>query len=128
MVVFQNKYLGFWLMSIVRKQASERMSQAVIYNGTAYLAGQVGSPEGSISAQTCEALSRIDSLLSEAGSSRDSILSATIFLADISDFTLMNDVWDEWVHPGFTPARACAEAKLAHPDLKVEIIVVAAIE
>ncbi|MFJ2684371.1 RidA family protein [Pseudomonas sp. NPDC087342] len=115
-------------MSIIRKQIGERMSQAAIYNRVVYLAGQVGNPEGSISEQTGEALSRIDSLLSESGSSRNSILSATIFLADISDFKLMNDVWDEWIRPGFTPARACAEAKLAHPYLKVEIIVIAAVE
>jgi enamine deaminase RidA (YjgF/YER057c/UK114 family) len=33
----------------------------------------------------------------------------------------MNDVWDAWVAPGSAPARACVEAKLAHPSLKVEI-------
>ena len=44
----------------------------------------------------------------------------------MAKFAEMNAVWDAWVSPGNTPARACVEAKLAAPDYHVEIMVVAA--
>ena len=49
-----------------------------------------------------------------------------IWLADMSDFAAMNEVWDAWVPAGCAPARACGEARLARPELRVEIIVTAA--
>ena len=42
------------------------------------------------------------------------------------DLDAFNAVWDAWVSPGNTPARATVEAKLASPDYVVEIMVVAA--
>ena len=44
----------------------------------------------------------------------------------MATFGEMNSVWDAWVSPGNTPARATVEAKLAAPEYKVEIMVVAA--
>ena len=64
-------------------------------------------------------------MLEEAGSSPSQLLQATIWLADMADFDAMNAVWDAWVPEGQAPARACGEAKLASPELKVEIIIVA---
>lgn len=111
---------------ITRIQPDARMSQAVIHGDTLYLAGQVGEPGEDVAAQTRTALAEIDALLAEAGSDRTKILSATIWLADIADFEAMNAVWDAWVDPAHPPARATSEAKLATPDYRVEIIVVAA--
>ena len=48
--------------------------------------------------------------LAEAGSDKTKILSATIYLPDIADFAAMNKVWEDWVVPGQTPARATVEA------------------
>lgn len=110
---------------ITRLQTSDRMSKIVNHNGTIYLCGQVGAGEG-VAAQTADCLSRVDALLREAGSDREHILQAIIWLADMSDFTEMNAVWDAWVPQGHAPARACGEAKLARDVLKVEIIVTAA--
>lgn len=112
---------------IRRLQIGPRMSQAVIYQGTVYLAGQVGEGSCSVAEQTRQALAAVDELLKEAGTSRDRILKAEVWLADMADFDEMNSVWDAWVIPGHTPARACGESKLAEPDLKVEVIVVAAL-
>ena len=53
---------------------------------------------------------------------------ATIYLKDISYFDEMNEVWDNWVEPGYAPARACVEAALAEKELLVEIVVTAAVE
>ncbi|KEJ89027.1 RidA family protein [Sulfitobacter donghicola] len=110
---------------ITRLQTSERMSKIVKHNGTIYLCGQVGAGD-SVAAQTADCLSRVDALLLEAGSDREHILQAIVWLSDMSDFTEMNAVWDAWVPQGHAPARACGEAKLARDVLKVEIIITAA--
>jgi enamine deaminase RidA (YjgF/YER057c/UK114 family) len=104
------------------------MSQAVIHGDTVYLAGQVGAPGASVTEQTKTILAQIEALLAEAGSKKEHILSATIWLADMSDFAEMNTVWDAWIAGENAPARATGEAKLATPDYKVEIIIVAARE
>ena len=111
---------------IERIETGQRMSQIVKHNGTVYLAGQVGNAESDIADQTRECLEKVEALLETAGSNKEQILQAVIWLADISDFAEMNSVWDAWVPEGHAPARACGEAKLARAELKVEIIVTAA--
>jgi enamine deaminase RidA (YjgF/YER057c/UK114 family) len=111
---------------IKRLKIGPRMSQAVIHAGTVYLAGQVGHG-ATVGEQTADILANIDALLAEAGSSKMKLLSATIWLTDMSKFAEMNAVWDAWVAPGHTPGRACVEAKLAAPQYGVEIAVIAAI-
>lgn len=115
-------------MSIERLHTGERMSQAVVHGDTVYLAGQVAQNAAgqSVSAQTRDILETIDRLLGEAGTDKSKLLSANIWLTDISTFNEMNQVWDAWVARGNTPARACVESKLAAPQFTVEIMVVAA--
>ncbi len=110
---------------IERIETGPRMSKIVKHNGVAYLCGQVGDG-ATVAEQTRDCLSRVEALLAKAGSSPEKMLQAVIWLADIADFAEMNAVWDAWVPQGHAPARACGEAKLARPDLKVEIIVTAA--
>ncbi len=114
------------MSDITRIESGPRMSQAVVHNGLVYLAGQVGNPGENVTDQTRTVLSEIDRLLAAAGSDKTRILSAQIWLADMSTFAEMNAVWDDWAPAGATPARATGESKLATPDYKVEIIVVAA--
>ena len=116
-------------MSIRRIGAGPRMSKAVVHGNTVYLAGQVADKAkgASVADQTKEIVGIIDELLKEAGTDKTKILSATIYLSDISTFPQMNSVWDSWVVPGETPARATVEAKLAAPEYTVEIAVIAAI-
>ena len=117
-------------MSIRRIDVGARMSQAVIHGDTVYLAGQVAleAPGASITEQTKDILGRIDLLLSEAGTDKSKVLSATIWLCSMDDFAEMNAVWDAWVTPGSTPARACVESpRLAAPQFTVEIGIIAAI-
>ena len=114
-------------MSIQRFQSGPRMSQAVVHGNTVYLAGQVAdTPVPSVSEQTQQILAKIDRLLKEAGSDKSKLLSANIWLADIGRFQEMNEVWDAWVSPGHTPARATVQSTLARPGNLVEIMVVAA--
>jgi enamine deaminase RidA (YjgF/YER057c/UK114 family) len=116
-------------MSIERIHVGPRMSQIVIHNNTVYLAGQVatGAPTGNVVEQTKNILSNIDALLLEAKTDKSRILSATIWLTDMCTFADMNVVWEAWVVPGQTPARATmATPQLAAPEYKIEIAVIAA--
>lgn len=115
-------------MTIKRLETGPRMSQAVVHGDTVYLAGQVAQRAGgkSVTDQTRDILDAIDKLLAGAGSDKSKLLSAQIFLTDIATFNEMNKVWEAWVSPGNTPARATVEAKLAAPQYTVEIMVVAA--
>jgi enamine deaminase RidA (YjgF/YER057c/UK114 family) len=105
------------------------MSQIVVHGGLVYLAGQVasGAPGASVTDQTRDILDRIDRYLAEAGTDKTKLLTASIWLTDIATFDEMNAVWDAWVAPGATPARACVEARLASPQYTVEIMVTAAV-
>ena len=115
-------------MTIQRIKPGPRMSGAVVHGDTVYLAGQVANATAgqSVAEQTREILSIIDGLLAEAGTDKSKLLMTNIWLTDIATFQEMNGVWDAWVAPGNPPARATVEAKLAAPQYKVEIAVIAA--
>ncbi len=115
-------------MTIRRIDIGKRMSDIVIHNNTVYLAGQVGAPGESVAAQTKAILATIDGLLAKAGSAKSKIVQTIIWLSDMSTFAEMNSVWDAWVDKENPPARATGEAKLAAPEYRVEIIVVAAVD
>jgi enamine deaminase RidA (YjgF/YER057c/UK114 family) len=115
-------------MTIERKEAGPRMSQIVIHGDKVYLAGIVAQNSGgkSVTEQTKEILATIDGYLKQAGTDKTKLLTANIWLTDISTFAEMNAAWDAWVAPGNTPARATVGAPLADPRFNVEIMVTAA--
>lgn len=116
-------------MTIRRLHPGPRMSQAVIHGDIVYLAGQVAAEAvPTVGGQTIQILATIDALLAETGTDKSRLISANIWLADIGTFAEMNAVWDAWVSPGNTPARATVEAKLARADLLVEIMVTASLK
>jgi enamine deaminase RidA (YjgF/YER057c/UK114 family) len=113
-------------MLIKRLESGARMSQAVAANGFVFLAGQVATdPAANVEGQTRQVLGEIDRLLALAGSNKERIVSATIYLADVGTFAEMNRAWEAWVPAGAKPARATVEAKLVAPEYRVEIQVVA---
>jgi len=113
-------------MTIKRLESGARMSQATIANGFAFLAGQVATdPTADVEGQTRQVLGEIDRLLTDAGTSKDRILTANVYLADITTFAQMNVAWDAWVPQSAKPARATVQAKLAAPEYLVEIQVTA---
>ena len=114
-------------MTIQRHNAGPRMSQAVVNNGTVYLAGIVSDAAADVKGQAAGVLKKIDELLKAAGTDKSKLLSATIYLTDIKKWAEMNTVWDAWVSPGNTPARATVQAQLADPKYLIEIMVVAAV-
>ena len=112
-------------MPIERVGINERSSKIVKHNGVVYLSGQVGDGE-TIAEQAEDCLGRVNKLLGEAGSSREQILQATVWLSDMAYFAEFNTIWNAWVPTGHAPARACGESKLAREILKVEVIITAA--
>ena len=118
------------MSNIERKHTNARMSKIVRHGGLVYLCGQTAngsaSADADIAAQTHETLARVDALLAEAGSDRARILSATIYLRDISDFAAMNRVWESWLSPGIAPARTTVEARLASENLLFEVTITSA--
>lgn len=127
--VFNNLSIqGISMSSIRRVNVEKRLSDMAVYNGVAYLAGQV--PDDAtldMAGQTRQVLATIDRLLAEAGTDKTKILMAQIFVANMKEFDAMNQAWDEWVAAGNSPPRATVEARLANPDYKVEIVVTAAV-
>jgi len=115
-------------MTIQRMNVGKRLSEIVVHGSTVYLAGEVPD-DGTldITGQTEQVLAKIEKLLKQVGSDKTKLLSAQIFLPDMKDFAAMNAVWEKWVVPGQTPARATIEAKLANPAYKVEIMCIAAL-
>lgn len=109
-----------------RIDSNSRRSRAVVVGNTVYLGGQVADDwSADIRVQTTQTLAKIDELLSQCGSSRDRIVSATIWLKSMDDYDGMNEIWDGWIDPANPPARACGEVRLAHDDMRVEIIATA---
>ncbi len=109
-----------------RIQVGTRMSQIVVHGDTVYVAGQVADDaSGSIEEQTKAVLAKIDALLKEAGTSRSNLLSVSVFLPHITDFDAMNRVYDAWIDRSSPPVRACTEARLANPALRIEMTAIA---
>jgi enamine deaminase RidA (YjgF/YER057c/UK114 family) len=111
-----------------RFDVGPRLSEMAIHNGVCYLAGQVPDDETQdMTGQTRQVLAAIDALLARAGTDKSRILMCQIFLADLADFAILNEVWDAWVAEGHSPPRATVQAKLAKPAWKLEIVVTAAL-
>ena len=116
------------MSNVVRIDPGPRMSEASVFGDRMYLSGMIPEDTSAdIAGQVKQALGEIDALLQKVGSDKTRILSAVIWLSDIGNFAAMNAVWDAWVLPGQTPARATVQARLNDPKMKVEIMVVAAI-
>ena len=116
-------------LNIKRFNVENRYSVMAVFNGVAYLAGQVANDlSQDVGGQMREVLSIIDALLAQANSDKSRLLMATIYLADLADYAAMNVVWDAWVADikGNAPPRATVQAKLANPNYKVEVVVTAA--
>ncbi|MDB5863100.1 MAG: hypothetical protein JWO70_906 [Betaproteobacteria bacterium] len=115
--------------TITRKNSDSRLSRAVTHNGTAYLAGLTAdNRKAPMKGQTEEVLKKIDEALKSAGSNKSRLLSAMIYISDMSLKAQMDEAWAAWIDPANTPARACVQAQLGTPDILVEIMVVAAQE
>ena len=115
-------------MSVQRLEKGPRMTQIVIHDKVVYISGQVAfdAPWQSLEAQTRNMLEYIDKHLKTAGTDKSKVLMANIWLSDIRGYDTFNEIWDAWVDPDNTPARATVESRLALPQYIIEMSVIAA--
>ena len=113
-------------MTIERLGTTRRYSDVVIHANTVYLVEVPDTLSADITVQTREVLAAVDKRLLQAGSSKSRLLMTTIYLRDMADYDGMNAVWDNWVPEGTAPARACVQTRLANPEMRVEVVVIAA--
>jgi 2-iminobutanoate/2-iminopropanoate deaminase len=81
---------------------------------------QTGQLAEGIEAQTRQTLENVEAVLEAAGYTRRDVIKATVFLANIQDYSAMNKVYSAFFSNPY-PARSCVEAKLANPNIRVEI-------
>ncbi len=102
------------------------ISQIVVKDDLVFVCGVTADPGADVYTQTQQVLQRVDALLARAGTDKSQLLSAQVWLADMSDFDDHNRAWNAWVDPANPPARACVESRLWRPGLLVEVMVTAA--
>ncbi len=108
-------------------------SQAIVYNGIAYLSGQIPLDpatgkivDGGIEDQTVRVLENLGAVLEACGSNFSMVLKTTIFVKDMNDFAKVNEVYARYFGAN-PPARATVEAARLPRDVRVEIEAVAAV-
>jgi enamine deaminase RidA (YjgF/YER057c/UK114 family) len=114
-------------MTISRLDAGTTISRSVTYQGIVYVSGMTAEDKSlDMAGQTSQILDRIARQLSSAGTDKSRLLTATVYLSDISQKEAMNQVWQRWIEPGHPPARVTVGAELGSPTTLVEISVTAA--
>lgn len=113
-------------MEIQRYNCNGRFHEAVEFNNVLFLSGQVAPSGGTVTNQAMECLGNIEKTLEKYNSDKNHILSATVYLADMSYFSEFNTVWDQWFEQGKQPTRTCVGAPLAGSQYALEITVIAA--
>jgi 2-iminobutanoate/2-iminopropanoate deaminase len=88
----------------------------------------LGAPRKVPTKQTKQTMENIKTTLEACGSSMDNIDKCTIYTPTIDNVSGLNEVYYSYFPPDSTPARACIIAGLAHPDLMLEIEVIAHVE
>jgi 2-iminobutanoate/2-iminopropanoate deaminase len=108
-------------------------SQAIVYNGIAYLSGQIPLDpktgqivEGGIEEQTVRVMENLSAVLEACGSNLAMVLKTTIYVKDLNDFAKVNEVYGRYFHTN-PPARATVEVARLPRDAKVEIEAIAAV-
>lgn len=116
------------MSSIQRIDSNAKLSRVVVHQGVAWLSGLVAADcSQDIRGQTRQVLARLDELLASVGSERTRVLSAQLWMKDMSaDFAAMNEEWSAWC-AGEPPARATCQVTFDDPDIRLELIVTAAV-
>ncbi|KMY55957.1 endoribonuclease L-PSP [Bacillus sp. FJAT-27231] len=108
-------------------------SQGIIVNNMFYSSGQIPlTPagelvNGDVTEQTHQVFKNLQAVLAEAGASLDSVVKATVFIADMEEFAAVNDVYSQYFGD-HKPARSCVEVARLPKDVKVEIEVIALVK
>lgn len=113
---------------IQRAGTTRRYSDFCIHNGVVHCVEVPPDGTADAATQTAQMLASLERFLLAAGSGKDRLLMATLYLVDMADYDAVNAVWDAWVPAGTAPCRACVQVvRLADPGWRVEIAVQAAV-
>ena len=116
------------MSDIQRAGTTQRYSDYTVHNGVVYCVEVPPDEHADVATQTAAMLASLETLLASAGSGKDRLLMATLYLTDMADYDAVNAVWEAWLPPGCAPSRACVQVvRLAAPGWKVEIAVQAAV-
>lgn len=112
--------------SIQRLRPTPRWSDATIYNGIAHFVEVAADTEQDMISQTAQILAQAEKTLTEIGSDKSQLVSATIYLTDAKNAAAFNAQWEAWLPASCAPSRACLVVQLLDPKMLVEIAFVAA--
>lgn len=113
------------MSDIVRLGNSPRWSDVVIHAGVARWVEVAEDTSGDARSQIGQVLKQIDTTLAQLGGDRTRLLEVMIFLTDLGDAPILNELWDAWVPRGSAPIRACVQSILG-AGCRVEMIITAA--
>ena len=112
---------------IQKFNTNEVMSAVTVFNQVVYLSGQVPkNTDNDVAGQTREILATIDELLALANTDKSRLLSAQLYIKNLSDFSTVNAIWIDWMNGCVVPSRATIQADLVNPNWLIEIAVTAA--
>ncbi len=106
---------------------SPRWADVVVHRGVAQWVEVAEDATTPFREQAAQVLTQIDATLAMLGADRTRLLSLTIYLSDLADAPVLNELWDAWVPRGHAPVRACVQAGLSG-SLRIEALVSAAVE
>jgi enamine deaminase RidA (YjgF/YER057c/UK114 family) len=118
---------GAIVSEIRRIGVTRRWSDVVIHGNTAYFVEVADDPAQDAKGQVSQILNQISNRLAGFGSNTTKLLQVLIYLSDLSDGPILNELWDQWVPEGYAPARACVQAGLA-PGYRVEMVITAGLD
>jgi 2-iminobutanoate/2-iminopropanoate deaminase len=114
-------------------QAIGPYSQGIIVNNLFYSSGQIpltaegNLVEGDVVEQTHQVFTNIKAVLEEAGASLDTVVKTTVFIKDMNDFPIINEVYSTYF-ADHKPARSCVEVARLPKDVKIEMEVIALVK
>jgi enamine deaminase RidA (YjgF/YER057c/UK114 family) len=104
------------------------MHRIVEHNGTVFLGGLIADDLTlSMGGQTEQICGKLDKLLAEAGTDKTKLLSAMLYVTDMSQKGEMNAAWTKWIAADDLPTRATIGVADLGKDVLIEVVVTAAL-
>jgi enamine deaminase RidA (YjgF/YER057c/UK114 family) len=113
------------MSEIQRLGVTKRWSEIAIHGGVAYWVEVADDPTLDVRGQITQVLQQIDATLVRIGSDRSRLILIQIYLANLADARVLNELWDAWTPAGHAPVRACVQAGLSK-GYHVEMVITAA--
>jgi enamine deaminase RidA (YjgF/YER057c/UK114 family) len=114
-------------LMITRREKTPIMHRIVEHNDVVYLGGVIADDTEGVSmrGQITQVCAKLDKLLAEADSDKHKLLSATLFITDMSQKQEMNEVWTSWLEARDLPTRATIGVSDLGQDVLIEVVVTA---